>query len=74
MALTAQQIQSRITAIRKARDSGVYSVTHSGTTTTFRSLADMNAIIAELEAQLATVNGTPKKARVSYVQQSTKGL
>lgn len=73
MALSPAQIQARIDAIRSARDSGVLIVKHGDTSTTFRSLADMNLIIADLEKDLAKANGV-KKSRVGYITQTSKGL
>jgi hypothetical protein len=73
VALTAIQLTARIAAIRSARDSGALIVRHGDTSTQFRSLAEMNAIIADLEGQLAGLQGTRRK-RVSYIQQDSKGL
>lgn len=73
MALSEAQLESRITAIRAARDSGALLVRHGDTSTQFRSLAEMNAIIADLESQLATLQDT-KPTRVRYVRQCGKGF
>jgi hypothetical protein len=70
---TAQQIQARIEAIRAARDSGVLLVRHGDTSTQFRTLDEMNAIIASLQTQLDALNGQ-KRRRVHYVIQCGKGL
>jgi len=73
MAETAEQVQAKITAIRNARDSGVLLVRHGDTQTQFRSLAEMNSIIADLEGQLSTLQGKARR-RVSYIRQNCKGL
>lgn len=73
MALTAQQIQARIDAIRAARDTGVLIVRHGDTSTQFRSLAEMDSIIASLQKQLDALNGVVKP-RVRYIIQGTKGF
>jgi RNase P/RNase MRP subunit POP5 len=73
VALSQAEITARLTAIRKARDSGVLRVSHGDEETMFRSLAEMNSIIADLEAQLAAVSGTPKRKRFFYPRQSSKG-
>lgn len=73
MALSATDLQSRIDSLRKARDSGVLMVRHEQEITQFRSLAEMNAILASLEAELATSQETAAKPRVRYVSQDTKG-
>ncbi len=72
MSLTATQIQARIDAIRKARDTGVLIVRHGDTSTQFRSLAEMDQIISSLQRELNGVNGTAK-SRVNYIEQRTKG-
>lgn len=74
MALNAAQIQARIDSLRTARDSGVLIVRHGDTSTQFRSLEEMSAIIADLEGQLGTVNGTVRRSRVSYIRQNTKAF
>jgi hypothetical protein len=73
MALSQAEIERRIAAIRKARDSGVLIVRHGDESTQFRSLDEMDRILAGLEGQLGTVTGTKKK-RISYIRQDSKGL
>ena len=73
MALTADELQARITTLRTARDSGVLTVKHGDELTTFRSLKELNEILADLEGQLAALTGT-RKSRLNYVRQCTKGL
>lgn len=72
MALSEAEITARLTAIRKARDSGVLRVRHGEEETLFRSLKEMNDIIADLEAQLASVTSTPRQ-RIFYPRQCSKG-
>lgn len=72
MALTAEQLQARIDALRKAVDSGVLMVRHGDESTQFRSLSEMEKILARLEGELAAANGTPK-TRVRYIEQGDKG-
>jgi hypothetical protein len=72
MALTAAQVQARLDAIRKARDSGVLLVRHGDTSTQFRSLAEMDQIIASLQRELDGLNGVTR-SRVNYIEQKTKG-
>lgn len=73
MALSQSEIESRIFAIRKARDSGVFRVKHGEEETFFRSLKEMDSIIADLESQLATATGTGKRKKIFYPRQSSKG-
>jgi hypothetical protein len=66
-------ITSRLEALKKARDTGVLTVKHGETLTTFRTLAEIEKIIASLEGDLAAANGTAKR-RLRYMYQSGKGL
>jgi hypothetical protein len=74
VALSQSELESRIREIRAARDSGVLIVGHGDTRTQFRSLAEMNAIIADLEKQLDEATSTTPRKRVSYLEQRCKGL
>jgi hypothetical protein len=74
MADTAQQIQTKLTAIKNSRDSGVLTTKHGDELLTFRSLEEMNAIIRELEGELADATGVKRKARIRYPRQCTKGF
>lgn len=71
--MTPAEIEARIAQIRAARDSGVLSVRHGETSTQFRSLDEMNSIIADLQSQLATALGK-RRQRVNYVRQVARGL
>lgn len=66
-------ITTRLEALKKARDTGVLTVKHGETLTTFRSLAEIQKIISQLEGDLAAANGTPRR-RLRYAYQSSKGL
>lgn len=65
--------QIRLTAIIEARDSGALSVRHGETSTQFRSLDEMNRIIASLERKIAAAGGAERQ-RLYYPYQSSKGL
>lgn len=56
-----------------ARDSGALIVRHGDTMTQFRSLSEMERIIAKLERRKAGANGTTRQ-RLFYPWQSSKGL
>jgi peptidoglycan hydrolase CwlO-like protein len=73
MMTAAATITARIEKLKAARDTGVLTVKHGETLTTFRSLAEIEATIAKLESDLAAANGTSKR-RVRYMYQSGKGL
>lgn len=66
-------ITIRLEALKKARDTGVLTVKHGETLTTFRSLAEIEKIIGQLEKELAIAAGTAKR-RLRYMYQSGKGL
>jgi hypothetical protein len=72
MSLTTGQLQSQLDAITKARNSGVLMVRHGDTHTTFRTLAEMNQVIATLTRQIAAASGK-KRSKVNYIEQRTRG-
>jgi len=73
MALSESQLEARILALKAARDTGALIVRHGDTSTQFRSLAEMESILASLEAELAGVQGMAPKKRVNYIRQDGKG-
>jgi hypothetical protein len=68
------QKKKRLAAIRKAYDTGVLVVRHGDTTTTFRSLSEMERIISRLEDEIAGLEGKRLRPRVKYITQRRKGL
>lgn len=67
--------QARLVRLKKARDSGALSTRHGEEAITFRSLAELNDIIAALEGEIAALDGTATTSRrVRYIMQSGKGL
>ncbi len=48
----ASALQTTLTALKAARDSGAASVTVDGVTTTFRSQKELKELIASIERQL----------------------
>lgn len=67
----ANYSQAQLEAIRAAYVSGVTRVSYEGRTTEFRSLAEMKAIIDEIEADLAA---TRRRRRFLGVTSGDKGL
>lgn len=65
--------QARLTSLRKARDSGVLSVRHGESATTFRTMAEIESIIAALEREIAGLEGNNARSP-RYIYQSGKGL
>ena len=68
---TLSELQTRLDALRKARASGIKSVTHGDTTTVYKSDQEMAAAEASLEGQINTLSERP---RVRFFYQSSKGL
>lgn len=68
------EIQARLASLKKARDTGALIVRHGDTLTQFRTLAEMNAIIAELEGDILGLTTTTPRRKVRYLYQSGKGL
>lgn len=52
--------QAQLDAIKEAFASGITRVTYDGKTTEYRSLAEMERIIARIEASLASESGKPR--------------
>lgn len=59
---------------RTARDSGVLSVRHGETSTQFRSLSEMDKIIAKMERRKANAADGTTRQRLYYPWQSSKAL
>lgn len=74
MSESLEALQARLAKIKKARDSGVLSVSHNGSSTTFRSLAEMDKIIAGLEGDVDAAAGAARPRRTRYAYQRDKGL
>lgn len=73
MALTAAELDERIAQLKAARDSGVLSIRHGDTSTTFRSLDELQSTLRRLEAEKQASEGR-RSRRVGYVYQGGKGL
>jgi hypothetical protein len=69
---TLAQNQARLESLKAARDTGALRVRHGDTDTTFRSLDELERIIAQLEGTIATQSGSSRK-RVTYIRQDSKG-
>jgi hypothetical protein len=68
----ADDAASQLAALKKARASGVLTVHHGDTSTTFRTLAEIDSIVRSLEAE-AEAASSPRP-RLRYAVQLTKGL
>lgn len=65
--------ETELAALKTARNSGVLTVRHGETLTTYRSLAEIDSIIAKIEAEIAADAGQ-RRRRVNYFVQTGKGL
>lgn len=63
---TLSELTTWLEALRKARATGVRSVTHGDTTTEYRSDKEMARAISDLERQIAALDPTRKRARIVY--------
>lgn len=73
----ADDIATLLAGLQRARASGVLSVRHGDTQTTFRSLVEIDAIIRSLTAGVVGAGGMvtgPATPRLRYPRQRTKGL
>lgn len=56
----------RLEALKAARDTGALSVRHGDTSTTFRSLSEINKIIADLENQIALATNSTRIRTIRF--------
>lgn len=66
------ELQSKLAALRAARNSGVLSTRHGDTSITYKSDTEMAAAEAALLNQIAAASDTPRTVR--YIHQTSKGL
>lgn len=66
-------LQARLEQLEASIASGVLTVRHGETSTTFRSMSEMLKAKELLEGQIADAEGT-KRTRIRYAYQSGKGL
>lgn len=72
--MTEEEIQARIDRLRKAIDSGVLTIQHGDTRTTYRSLAEMERTLRALTGELAVAQSRDRRRRPTYILQTGKGL
>jgi hypothetical protein len=70
---TTSELQTRLDALKKARDTGVLTARQGDNLTTFRSLSEVERTIAALEKAIAAAQGTVR-GRIHYAYQRCKGL
>jgi hypothetical protein len=70
---TLVQLQARLDALDVAIDSGVLTVRHGETSTTFRAMSEMLTARNKLLKQIAAAGGS-KASGPKYIYQSGKGL
>ncbi len=71
---TQVELQARLDALRKARDTGALEVRHGDTRVVYRTMTEMERIISALEAEIFALagNSTLRRKR-RYIYQSGKG-
>ena len=57
--------QADITTLKAAVASGVLTVSYNGRSTTYQSLSEMRALLADMERQVSTATRTYRLAAVS---------
>ena len=70
---TQAELQTRLDALRKTRDSGALIVRHNDTWTTFRDIDEINQIIGQLESEISGL-GSKSRRRRKFIYMSSKGL
>lgn len=73
MAQTEAEIRVQLIQLYNMRNTGVFSVRDGETSTQFRSLKELNELIASLEGALPD-NATARRRRPRYIVQRSKGL
>jgi hypothetical protein len=68
--LERQALLLQLSALKNASRSGVLTVRHGDTSTTFRSLGEIERAIAAMEAELSP----PRRRGPRYITQLSKGL
>lgn len=72
MALDLTEMNELLDELKRARASGVLVVKHGDTTTTYRSIDEINRAISALEGDISKLTGK-RRRRVRYVSQRSKG-
>ena len=63
---TQEQLEARLEALKAARDTGALTVSHDGVSTTYRSLSEIERIIASLQARIDGLS-SPSRVRAFRV-------
>lgn len=58
--------QAQIDALKAAMASGVLTVRHGDTSTTFRSISEMQKVLAQMEADVAGTTSRPRRTVSSF--------
>jgi len=69
---TLSELTTQLTAIKAAKATGALTVRHGDTQTTYRSLAEMDAIISDIQAEIDALSGVCRKPR--YIRQNRRGF
>lgn len=63
---TLEELQARLVALKKARDTGVFQLRKGDDQVQYRSLEEINEIIADLEGDIAALTETTRVRRVRF--------
>lgn len=64
MARTLTEMQTDLDELRRAAASGALSIRHGEKSVTYRSMAELQVAISNLEQEMAAANGTKRKKQV----------
>jgi hypothetical protein len=70
---TADELQTQLTALKKARASGALIVRHGDTQVTYRSITELQAAIDAITRELNALDPS-RKRRPFYIRQERRGL
>lgn len=69
---TPDELQTQLTALKKARASGALVVRHGDTQVTYRSITELQLAIDAITKELNVAKG--RKRRPHYIRQDRRGL
>lgn len=72
MAIEVTEMKEMLDELVRARSSGVLVVKHGDTTTTYRSIAELERAISALEGDIAKAEGR-RRRKVRTITQRSKG-
>jgi hypothetical protein len=74
MPATLEELGAQRDGLLRAKRSGVLTIRHGEKTVTYRSVAEIDKALADLNDEIAEVGGTPRRRRRVLAFQVSKGL